>query len=480
MISKRSLELFQRAAKEVPAYQSFLSGQGINPSEIKDEGSFQTVPLTSKNGYLVHHKLSDLIWPDTANPLLFCATSGSTGEPYYFPRDEKLSWQYSFLLEDFMRSSSYGDSSTLVLIGFGMGVWIGGVITLRAFEIASSRLKQPIAILPTGYNKSELYKALRKLSPQYSQTIIVGYPPFVKELVDEAPGEGIDLTSLNVRFLFAAEAFTETFRNYLCEKAGVKDPVRDTLNIYGTADIGAMAYETPLSILIRRLAINDPMLYMDMFGQIEKTPTLSQYNPEFIEFEAVDGEVVLTADGALPLIRYAVGDHGGVLDYGHIKKLMTHYGVNLEAEIAKANIRPFVNKDLPFVYVYERVNLSATIHGINIYPEFIKEALLDESIADSFTERFTMATKTDIHHNQFLSINLELQKNVEPSAHLKKQALHAIRDSLLARSSEFLEISKVKNAGSLLKIELWHNGHPRYFAPGTKQKWVEKAANPVQ
>lgn len=480
MISKRSVDLFQKAVKGIPAYRYYLSAQGFDPRTVTDEASFATVPLTSKKSYLVHHELQDLTWKDKGNPVLFCATSGSTGEPYYFPRDDKLSWQYSFLLEDFLNSSSYGKGSTLVLIGFGMGVWIGGVITLRAFEIAAERMKQPVALLPTGYNKNEIYKALKKLSPQYDQTVIVGYPPFVKELVDEAESEGVDLPSLNIRFLFAAEAFTETFRNYLCEKAGVQDPLRDTLNIYGTADIGAMAYETPLSILVRRLAISEPLLYMDLFGQIEKTPTLAQYNPEFVEFEAVEGEVVLSADGALPLIRYAVGDHGGIMDYAHVKTLMTHYGINLDAEISKAKLGPHINKELPFVYVYERINLSATIHGINIYPEFIKEALLPEDMSAVFTERFTMATKTDIHHNQFLQINLELQKDVEPTQLLKNKALHAIRDSLLARSSEFTEISKIKKAGSLLKIELWHNGHPRYFAPGTKQKWVEKSANPVQ
>ena len=475
MISDRSLDLFHKAASDLPAYRYFLAAHTIDHSLIKTTADYAKVPITSKKNYLTIHDQKDLLWHDhSKQALLYCSTSGSTGEPYYFPRTDDLSWQYSFVLENFINSSSYGKGSTLVLVGFGMGVWIGGIITLRAFEIASTRVDTPISILPTGYNKTEIFKALRQLSPNFDQTIIVGYPPFIKELVDEAPNEQVDLANLHIRFLFAAESFTETFRNYVCQQAGIDNPLRDTLNIYGTADIGAIAYETPLSILIRRLSIEDPLLYRDLFGQIEKTPTLAQYNPEFIEFEIVDGQVILNANGALPLIRYAVGDNGGILEYTQIKNIMKRYGTDIDTEVVKAGIKNIVNKTQPFVYVYERSDMSVTLHGIIIYPEFIKEGLLQPTMADLFTERFTMSTKHDIHHNQFLQINIELQKNIIADQKIADHALKVIRQQLIVQSSEFAEVAKSRLTDRLIDIVLWTNGHPRYFAPGTKQKWVEK------
>lgn len=460
----------------MPAYRHFLAAQGVEAAAVTTPAKLAEVPLITKTNYLQANQLSDLVWPTARKePLMFCATSGSTGEPYYFPRTDELSQQYAVMLEGFLKSSSYGNSPSLVLIGFGMGVWIGGVITMRAFEIAAARAKLPLAILPAGYNKAEIFKALRQLSPQFEQTIITGYPPFIKELVDEAADEGIALDKLNIRLLFAAEAFSEMFRNYICDKAGVGNPILDTLNIYGTADVGAMAGETPLSILIRRLAIEDPLLYRDLFGQIEKTPTLAQYNPDFIEFEVVNEELILSADAALPLIRYAVGDHGGSFDYDHVKAVFRRYKVDLEAEIQKAGLQRVINRKRPFVYVYERINLSATLHGILVYPEFIKDSLLSPRLAPDFTERFTMATKYDIDHNQFLQINLELRKGTKPSAALEKRAHSAIKAALETKSSEFLEISHHRQTDKLLQIVLWPNGHPRYFGPGTKQRWVEKS-----
>lgn len=378
-------------------------------------------------------------------------------------------------MENFLKQSSYGQGRTLVLLGFGMGVWIGGIITMRSFEIAAARMRAPVAILPTGYNKVEIFKALKKLSPNFDQTVIVGYPPFVKEVIDEAPDEGVNLKKLNVRLMFAAEAFTETFRDFLCKEAGVQDPLLDTLNIYGSADIGAMAGETPLSILIRKLAREDPLLYQEVFGQIEKTPTLAQYNPQFIEFEEVDGELLLTADGALPLIRYAVGDHGGTFDYTELKRLFKRHGVALDDEVEKAGIAPFVNRQHPFVYVYERKDLSVTVHGIIIYPEYVKEGLLSSDMSNLVTQRFTMETKHDIHHNQFIKIDIELKKGIKPTKALERKILRAIRITMIAKSSEFAEVSKTKSSNDLIHVVLWPNGDPRYFKPGTKQKWVEKA-----
>lgn len=478
MITQRSIILFKKTAQQIPAYKAFLLSHDCKPSSVNSPGTFtKYVPLTDKEHYLVPNELKDLIWePDLSGLLLLCATSGSTGEPYYFPRNERLSWQYSQILERYLTCSSYGRGRTLVIIGFGMGVWIGGVITLRAFEIAAQRIREPVAILPTGYNKLEIVKALKRVAPRFDQTIIVGYPPFVKELVDESVSEGINLSALHTRFLFAAEAFTERFRDYICEAAGLQNPLRDTLNIYGSADIGAMAYESPLSILMRRLIMQgDPQLRRTIFHQIEKTPTLAQYDPTFIEFEEVDEDLVLTGDGALPLIRYSIGDHGGVFDYADAELLFRQYNIDLKAEINKANITELVNVQHPFVYVYERKNLAATLHGIIIYPEFIKEALMHNDIHAYFTGRFTMSTKHDVRHNQFLQVNIELRKDYKPSHILEELALETVHKSLIRKSSEFTEVSRSRKTDKLIEIVLWLNGHPRYFKQGTKQKWVEKA-----
>lgn len=475
MVTKRSLRLFHQAANRVPAYGDFLKKDGLEPQDIKTARDYKRVPLTSKKNYLEKYPLPDLMWDGTLNkPLILSATSGSTGVPYYFLRDEKLSWQYSWLIEDFLkRGQTKNKEPVLVIIGFGMGIWIGGVITLRALEIATQRMNYPASLLPVGYNKNEIMNALKRLSPNFGQTILIGYPPFVKEVLDSAAQQNIDLKKHNTRLLFAAESFTETFRDYLCQNTGA-DPLVDTLCIYGTADIGAMAYETPISILIRRLAVKNKKLFRDIFGQIDKTPTLAQFNPRFIEFEELNGEILLSGNAAMPLIRYAVGDHGGVIGADRMRRIFKENGLDLDEEIHKADLS-HIQPNHPFVFVYERVNSAASLQGITIYPEYTKEALLSSQLTPYFTGKFTMVTKYDREQNQYLEINIESKENIKLDTKTKSLTKKIIRQILTERSTEFAEISKTRNSQKLLKLIFWPQGHPRYFEAGVKQKWVVQA-----
>ena len=470
----RPLELFHEAAKRVPAYKDFLKKNRINPAKIKTFKDFQLVPPVSRKNYLRQYPLEKLCWDGTlAKPLVFTSTSGSTGEPFYFPRGKELDWEYSILAELFLENSSYNSGGpTLVIVGFGMGVWIGGLMTYKAFEIMSQREKYPISIITPGINKKEIFNVLRNLSPHYKETILVGYPPFVKDVIDEAVShEGINVKKLNLRLLFAAEAFSEKFRDYLVKKIGTKNPCLDTLNIYGTADIGAMAFETPTSILIRRLALKNKKLFLDIFSKVNKTPTLAQYNPFFITFESVGGEIVLSGDNSVPLVRYALGDHGGTFDFSEIAEKLSEHKVDFEKETHHIKKAAY---ELPFVYVYERVDFSTTLYGLQIYPEVIREVLISKSLHKHLSGKFTMLTKFDKKHNQYLEIHLEMRKNKKPHKQLESKALKEIIVNLRVKNSEFRELHDFLKERAHPKLVFWPHEHPLHFKPGIKQKWVKK------
>src|SRR5690606_19901392 len=142
--------------------------------------------------YIRNYPLKDLCWDGNINkPLVLTATSGSTGEPSYFVRGEDLDSQYSIFIQNYLQNASLkSESPILVIICFGMGIWIGGVITYKAYEIAAIRENMPISIITPGINKKEIFSALKKLSPQYNQTILVGYAPFLKDIVDQSEIEG--------------------------------------------------------------------------------------------------------------------------------------------------------------------------------------------------------------------------------------------------------------------------------------------------
>jgi phenylacetate-CoA ligase len=467
------LGLFHRAARGVPAYKDFLKKHGINPQKIRDYDDFKSVPPTSKANYLKQYPPEKLTWGGTyRKQLAWTSTSGSTDEPFYFPRGPELDWESSITHEIFLRNSSHGtDGPTLVIIGFGMGVWIGGLITYKAFEIAARR-GYNLSIITPGINKAEIFSALKNLAPHFKQVIFVAYPPFMKDVIDEAPDHGISLKKLNLRLLTAAEPYTENFRNYLAKKAGVRNLYRDTMSVYGSADIGSMASEAPLAILLRRLALRNKELFHGMFGSIAKVPTLAQYNPLFTSFEAPDGKLLLTGDNALPLVRYDIGDRGGVLNFADVLRMLRERGIDLIKEIKKAGIVGCIS-ELPFVYVYERSDFAVKLHLHDIYPEIIRDALLAPNVRHALTGKFRMAAKYDSRQDQYLELNLELRRGKKADRIFEKTVLENVLAALERKASGPGNIKDLIKKPNLVQIIFWAAEHPLYFKPGVKQRWVE-------
>lgn len=473
---RRALALFHDAARRIPAYKDFLHKHHIEHSKIRTFKDFALVPPVSKKNYLRQYSLRELTWDGTlAAPLVWTATSGSTGEPVYFPRGRALDEQYAEIVESFLANGvNDGGRGTLVIVCFGMGVWIGGLITYSAYEIAARRNDLPLTIITPGINKKEIFNALHNLAPHFSQTILAGYPPFIKDILDDAKRQGVDAKKLNLRLHFAAEAFTENFRDYLGEVGHLKNVLLDTMNIYGSADIGAMAFETPLSILIRRLAVagKGKQLFGSIFPNASKTPTLTQYHPSAIAFESPEGEILLTGNSAVPLVRYAIGDHGGAMSFAEIEKKFSDAGIALRGAAIRHGLKKYI-LELPFVFVYERMDFSTTLYGLQIYPEHIREALITPGVKKFVTGKLMMETKFSKKHDQYLEVNLEMRPRVKMSKKIKETALKAIVENLDKVNSEFRELHRFLGKRALPQLIFWPAEDAKYFRPGVKQKWVQ-------
>ena len=468
---RNALSLFHKAAERVPAYKDFLKKHGIAHRSIKTFNDFQSVPHTNKDNYLREYPLAALTWDNNIQrSLVFTSTSGSTGAPFYFSRTNKLDWQYSVAQELFF-SNRPQKGPTLVIVCFGMGVWIGGLITYKAIELMSNRQKYPVSILTPGINKDEIFHALKSLAPHFRHTVLCGYPPFIKDLIDEAAERGVDLKALDVRYTFAAESFTEEFRDYIAEHSGIIDPSTGTMNVYGSADIGAMAFETPMSIGARRAAVMHGSLFKSLFSGTQKTPTLAQYIPEFICFESVERSILLTGDNSIPLIRYAIGDNGGVMSFTEFKNIVTDF----EQMPKKTAEKLLAGPELPFVYIYERSDFSTKLYGAIIFPEHIKAGLMDRKVQKYVTSKFTMITQTNKQHDEYLEINVEMKKGVKSSSELKKMITESIVRHLRTKSAEYENNYHQSPERQTPDIILWPYENQEYFKPGIKQKWVKKS-----
>jgi phenylacetate-CoA ligase len=476
---KEKLKLFKFTAYNVPAYKDFLKKHKVNPDKIRNYEDLKYVPPISKENYLWYYTYDKLLINGDKflkTPLTIHASSGSTGEPTYFFRDIFNDLQRAFALDFFLRNNSITiKQPTLFIINFGMGVWSAGTGMYNSAYLTSKINNYPISLISPGVNKIEVLKIFSKLYKYFKQIIWVGYPPFIKDVIDEITDSRlINLKRINMRLILAGETFPEELRDYFNDKLNLGNIFINTMNAYGTSELGSVAFETPLSILIKRLCYRNNVIFKDLFGEIDKTPTLCQYIPYFVNFDCIDGELYFYGRNVIPLVKYQSGDLGGLKILDDIKNLFIHYGINLDKEIRQHKIIDYIN-ELPFVYVYERKNLAASFYGILIYPEFVKKILLGRSLNKLFTTRFTLITKYDKKQNQYLEINLELKKNINLKQKDKVWILKEIVKGLRMNSSEYRELHDHLKERADPQLVFWPYNHPKYFGPiSGKHKWVIK------
>jgi len=475
----QALALFHHTSQTVPAYRKFLKAHGLDPANIKSIADFQTLPLTDKQSYLRASEYRDLFpGRDLSLATTISATSGSTGEPFYFPRGEDQDTQYEYAAELFLKNQFALDTkSTLGIIGFGLGVWIGGIFTYKILNRLAAKGYR-LTLLPMGPNKELYLRSVKKFGAYFDQVLLMGYPPFIKDILDEAGNHGIQWNDYKIKILTATETFSEEFREYLTEHAAIKNPYTDIINIYGTVELGTMAHETALTTLIRKLALQDAAVFKNIFAQSSRLPTLAQYHPYLCYLEEVDGEVIGSGMGSsIPLVRYRFHDRGGVIPFETLLKKLRERGIDIIGEARRIGISQTI-MHLPFVYVFERSDMSATLFGITIYPEYIRSALARREVTRTVTGKFTMITKNDRKQDQFLEINVELRKGVRSSLGLAHLIQNAVVDSLMRRSTEYNYLSGGSSPTYRKrlrpKIALWPYEDPLYFKPGGKQAWVKK------
>lgn len=471
---KKALSLFKKASKHCKAYKDFLKIHKVKIEKIKTIEDFKNIPPTNKENYIHKYPLEWLMWDNSfKNPRTMHATSGSTGEPTYFTRDINNDLKRGFIFELFLNQNKETiKNPTLFIITFGMGVWSAGVGIFSASYLINNLKNYPLTIISPGVNMSEVLKTLKSLSPYYKQIIVAGYPPFIKDIIDNATIDIPTLKKNRFRFIFTGEGFPEEFRHYLCSLVNVSNLYTDTMNTYGTSEFGATSIETPISILIKNLVYKNKKILFDLFGERDKIPTLVQNPYTDLYIYSKNNELFITANNIMPLINYQIGDIGGTITYEKIDEILMDYGINIKQNARKYNINNYLYK-LPFVYVFARKNFAVTLYGVLVYPEFIQPALMNKNISKFVTGKFIMSTKYDKSNNQYLEILLELKRDIR---YLNKKQLEEIKktivETLRNKSSEYQELEKYLKEKAHPSIKVLSYEAKGFFEIRSKHKWV--------
>jgi phenylacetate-CoA ligase len=464
---ENALRLFHSTASTVPAYRKFLASHGMESERIQSFGDFQSLPLLDKANYMYAYPLPERCKGGRLNACdRLAVSSGSTGVSTFWPRAMVDELDVALRFEQVFRHSFRAhERDTLAVVCFPMGNWVGGVFTASCcWHLAQKGY--PLTVATPGNKPDEILRVVRELGPLFQQTVLLGYPPFVKDVIDSGIAQGLDWRLYNIKFVFAGEVFSEEWRTLMMNRVGAVSLCHDSASLYGTADGGVLGNETPLSIAIRRFLAAKPEAARELFGE-SRLPTLVQYDPMSRFFELVDGTTLaVTGDNGVPLIRYHIADRGGLMGHGEMLAFLRKHGLSsFEAYGLDDEGWP-----LPFVWVFGRADFTVSFYGANVYPENVAVGLEQPGLSECVTGKFVIEVRGDKQGDERLHIAVELLPSVVADTNMQATIALSIQFQLLRLNSEFANY--VPAARQTPVIELLPFGDPGSFPAGVKHRYT--------
>jgi phenylacetate-CoA ligase len=439
---------------------------------VRSFDDFSKLPLLTKSNYLSQHPLADLCRAGTLEGCdMVAVSSGSTGQPTFWPRtvhDELLiARRFEQVLHDSFRADQ---RRTLAVVCFALGTWVGGMYTAGCCRHVAAR-GYPLMVVTPGNNVAEILRVVQRLGDDFDQIVLLGYPPFLKDVIDAGRASGVDWPRYQPKLVMAGEVFSEEWRTLVGQRSGSSQPCFDSASLYGTADAGVLGNETPLSISIRRFLARHPSAARELFGE-SRLPTLVQYDPRLRLFETreSDGTLLFSGGNGIPLVRYHIADSGGLVSYADMLAFVGRHGFDPLAEVQAASDRGA--RAMPFAYVFGRADFTISYFGANVYPENVTVGLEQAPVDAWVTGKFVMQAREDDDRNRYLSIVVELGPGVEPDQAKAEVVAESILRNLLRLNSEFANY--VPAARQRPHVELASQGDPAYFPVGVKHRYTRR------
>ncbi len=405
----RAYYQFRFAKKRVPAYRDFLHKQGFSePSFSGMVPNIEEIPWMDKENYVKAYDM-DSRCVDGKIPernIIFDESSGSSGTATNWVRG-KTERERNGKIIRFGFETLFGSDPHFIINAFALGPWATGVnVTMSC--VPFSMLKS------LGPEKEKIENTLRQFGTKYKY-VIMGYPPFLKQLVD---GSDILWADYNISLIFGGESMSEGMRDFLYSKG-----IKKVYSSLGASDLELnLGSENDFTISLRRLMRSNPALRERITKHEGALPMIFQYNPsDFLIHNTDEGELIITVcrfHYVAPKVRYNIHDRG------HQVTIKEMYSIFEELGIDKNQITA-PRTDLPLLFHYGRADMTVAFFGANVSPVDIQESMFEIPTLVEKCNTFQITTEEDETGDKTLQILLEAKEGMdwqgENAKDLKKQ-----------------------------------------------------------
>jgi phenylacetate-CoA ligase len=195
----------EQARKHVPAYRRLLNEHGDPQVRLRRlVPDFSAFPITDKASYVLRFSTEERCQHGRIPPrgVVIDESSGTSGRPNNWVRGPEERADVRKLLQLDLRHV-FGTEPLFVVNAFALGPWATGM--------AVSMATVDVAVLKSvGPDVGKIESTLRQFGPRY-RYLVLGYPPFLKQLVDEAR---IDWSEYDCAAVVGGEGMSEALRSY--------------------------------------------------------------------------------------------------------------------------------------------------------------------------------------------------------------------------------------------------------------------------
>jgi phenylacetate-CoA ligase len=432
---------FWKAKRRVPAYAGFLKEQNFDePSFSGFIPNIHEIPETDKESYVKRYSMNERCVngkiPNTG--VIIDESSGSSGTATNWARGTKERGKNAKIIQ-FCLQKLLGEKPLFVINAFALGPWATGVnITMSCVKF--SKLKS------LGPDRAKIINTIKHFGKDHHY-VIMGYPPFLKQLVDES---SIEWEKYQVTFVFGGESMTEGMRDHLNRKG-----IKKIYSSLGASDLELnLGAENDFTIGLRRLLRDNSDMRSRLLKFPGALPMIFQYHPADFYFESSpNGELIVSVSRSeyiAPKIRYNIHDKGHVVEMKEIFLLLKE--LNIDASVLG---RPMT--DLPLLFHYGRADMTVSFFGSNIGPTDLQEVIYSLPQFSDIVNSYCIDTQEDNEGNKKLIVSLELMKDKKNNGIALKDYHTLFFERLQKINQDFREASKMVDLKKQAEIRFYEN-----------------------
>lgn len=458
--SEKVITLFHRAYKTCPAYHDFIDSHDLDPTSIKTHEDIVNIPVMDKDNYLRKYSLEEKIIDNKllSDFYMITASSGSTGHPTFWPRDYVIDTMLEQKKEELYEEHfQISQKKTLVIITFALGMWTAGMLTAKLTWAAAQN--NNLSVICTGMNRENILQSLQTFNDQYDQIIIVGYPPFLINVIQYCETENFNFLTEKIHFLYTAESLSLNARKFLAAKISGLQSFKKVVGFYACSEAGIIAAETPGLADLAERSYTETEFNSKLFGSMIPA-TLFAYNPLNKYIEELEGELLITSDQPVPLIRYNIHDRGALRTKAQLQELCKQFSID------------YSDIELPENSVFVHGRSNSVVMTANIYVEDVKYCLDHSQFSSRLSGLFRFGTVEVENFKKQLKIVVYLKPGLDLNNEEREIFLQEFSNNLFSVNSDLSALrGNEEYLSSIAPIEITFSPENEYDLTSIKLKY---------